>query len=370
MNTQTNTRQNWLPGLFLGVTVLIVAVLFMLFFMWLPTEGTSLGIDLLMSAFDGGTIHYRPIFGLLNPPWSMLPLIPLGLIPDKAGWGLLVFILICILILSVPRQRNRLLYWFQILLLVTSFPALRVMADAQVEGIVIAGLLLTYVAFQHEKPVLMAIGLLLATAKPQAVHIYMLILGLYILHAWQFRRWLTTGLIAGSVVLLTLLWKGAEWWVAINNFQFTNTLIDISLSGAMDRLGVPGPLAVIIWAITGIFALLLMWFSRRDVSRIKIMFLVSTSMLLAPYTGGNTILIPLAVGVIPLMNKHPLQGILLFVLIDAGYFLNRGDLRDVYAYYWTVVLLLMWALAAFDIYRTEIAHQHNTPDAVRLENTA
>ena len=347
------------------VAVLVSAIMMMAFFMWLPIEGTTLGIDLLMSAFDGGRLYYKEIFGLLNPPWSVLPLLPLGFLPDKAGWGLLVYSLLGVLLLSVPRTEKRWLFWLQTLILITAFPTLRIIADGQLEVLVIGGLLLLHFAYKRQQPVLMAIAVLLATAKPQSVFIVMLVLGIYILQTWPVRKWLLFGVVTVGVVGATLLWKGQEWLVAVSNFQFTNTLIDVSLSGALDRFGAPLWVFGVLWLSIFSVSLWLIFQGNRALSREKLAFLVVTSMLLAAYQGGNGILVPLAIGIITLLNRRVWFAVAMIILIDAGYSLNRGVFIPIFSYYITSVLLLMWAGLAWHLYETEIAER----STLKMETT-
>ena len=313
----------------LEIVILVLALIFgasvmMLFFTWLPTEGTTLGIDVLVGAFEGGTIHYAERFGLLNPPWSVLPMIPLGLLPRDAAWGLQVFVLLVILLLCVPRSEKRWQFSLQTLIIVTAFPTLRIMVDGQLEFLIIAGTLLIWVSYDRQMPLLMAIGVLLATAKPQAVYIMMFILALFILQEWSFSRWFTMGLLVLSVVGLTLLWKGHAWWVAINNFAFNNTLIDSSLNGAFARLGLPFTVFLMAWVILLGLTIALIYRSERTLSREKLAFLLTASMLLAPYTGGNGVLVPLAIGILPLMYKRLGLSVGALLLINLGYLLNQA----------------------------------------------
>lgn len=343
-----------------GVAVVFSAILMMIFFMWLPIEGTTLGVDLLMTAFDGGRLYYAEIFGLLNPPWSVLPLIPFGFLPDKAGWGLLTFCLIAVLLLSVPRTEKRWLFWLQAVLLITAFPTLRIIADAQLDVLVIGGLLLVYYAYREQNPILLAIGVLLATAKPQSVHITMLVLGVYLIQAWPVRKWFTFGVITIVVVGLTMLWKGREWLIAVSNFQFTNTLIDISLSGALNRLGAPNIVLVILWVAILVICLWLVWRGNREMSREKLALLTTTSMLLAAYQGGNGILVPFAIGIMPLFSKRPYFAVLIIVLIDVGYLINRPSFINIFSYYFTLVLILMWLGLVWHVYCNEIENKQKT----------
>jgi hypothetical protein len=246
------------------------------------------------------------------------------------------------------------MFWLQAILLITAFPTLRIIADAQLDVLVIAGLLLVHYAYKRQSPLLLAIAVLLATAKPQSVQITMIVLGLYILQTWPVRKWLTFGAITLAVVGRTMLWKGREWLIAIGNFQFANSLIDISLSGALDRIGAPIGVLIVLWLLVFAFCVWLMWRGNRELSREKLALLTVTSMLLAAYQGGNGILVPLAIGIMPMLPKRPVFVGAIMILLNVGYVTNRPQFIEILSYYTTGILILMWLGLACHVYREEI----------------
>jgi hypothetical protein len=97
------------------------------------------------------------------------------------------------------------------------------------------------------------------------------------------------------------------------------------------------------------------WKSGPTFSRAKAAMLISASLLLAPYSAGNSILTVLAVGIIPLFQKRPWIGGLLILLIDLPFLATRELLYWGQGYYWPAFLLLVWALMIVWIRREDAA---------------
>lgn len=343
-----------------------VALAFVIFFMQLDTEGTSLGIDLIFSAFEGGDIYYQINNGLRKPPWSVLILVPTGFIPSKAAWGLLVFATLAVLILSVPMVRPKWRYWLSVFIVVTAFPTLRVIADAQLEVLVIGGILLIHTGYKREHPYLLAAGILLATAKPQVVVLVMPVLGLFVLQTWRVENWLKAGAAVLAVVIPTMLWRGADWIAAVQGTYQAGSILDIGLNAALNRLGfVPSPLIFMLWLALLLATLYLVCRSDRTFSREKIAMLMAASMLLSPYTAGNSVLNVFVIGVIPLFHKRVWIGLALILMVNFFYPFNSPQFIRVYAYYWTVFLLVCWVVLNWHLYRSEAHPERNN---IQTEN--
>ncbi len=153
------------------LTILLLAIaitLFVFAFDQFPLEHTSLAIDwyAIYPAIKGGTLHYGGS-GLRNPPWAVLPILPLGLLSFRASWGLLNLLTFAVLVISVPRYPSRKRWIAGILLLISSFPALRHAADANFEGLVIGGILLLLYGYRQKNIWSTTAGYLLASETYQ-----------------------------------------------------------------------------------------------------------------------------------------------------------------------------------------------------------
>jgi len=340
---------------FLLIVFLALATVFALFFMQIPRE-SGLGIDLIFYAVDEWDIEYHVTNGLRNPPWSALLLMPFGsLLPYQAAWGILVFITTIVLILSVPRVRKKWLFWLSVILLMTNFHTLRVFADAQLEVFVISGVLLIVGGYKRRSPLILAIGILLATTKPQAVIILILTLPFFLLQTWKVQDWLKSAAIVFAVVIPTMLWKGAEWIAAVGGTYQAGGIIDSSLRASLNRLGfLSSEVVWILWAALLIATIAIIFFSDRTLSREKAAFMVASSLLLAPYAAGNSTLIVIAVGLVPILQKRFWLGLVLFFIVDAFYPFNNPSGIWIYASYWTMFLLIMWGVCAWWMYQHEM----------------
>ena len=336
----------------ISVALILSAVVFILFFQQLPIEAGSIAIDWkkIWPQLEGGAVQYRAGY-LMNPPWAAL-MVPLGLLPLRASWGLLAFITTLVLIVSVPRIPNRRLYWLSVALLVFSYPSLRHMIDGNFEALVIAGALLTLQGYRRRQPVVLALGILLISGKPQAAALPILVLGIYALASWRnpdLRRfWLTATLIVLAVVIPLLLWQGGEWLTAMLQIPERESIMDASIAAALHRTGfVPDWLTSLLRLMVLVVTIGLAWMTWPSLSREKMGFLLAAGLLIAPYASGNSQLAVLAVGVIPLFQKRPALGAAL-ILMTAFPILWSDELRFNYSgYYSTVTMLVMWILLGY-----------------------
>lgn len=340
----------------LTLSLAMGAGLFVWFFMRLSTDDNTFGIDLIFYALRDWNIHYDVSNGLRNPPWSVLILVPMGtLLPDRASWGLLAFFTLVGLVASVPRTERKWVFYTSVFLIVSSIPTLRVVVDAQLEILVIGGILAVVYGLRAEAPLILAVGSLFATAKPQAVFLLMPIVGLYMLLNWNRTNVVRTVALVGLVVIPTAIWRGAEWIDAVNGTYQAGSLIDIGLGASMRRTeAFSEPIIALARLAVLIATACIIWISERTISSEKATLLVTSSLLLAPYAAGNSVLIVLAVGVLPLLQRRFWLGLLMFVIADIYLYFNRPSLAEYISYYWTAFLLLSWVIFTWDILRTEV----------------
>jgi uncharacterized membrane protein len=343
--------------LLVAVAAFITALLLTVwFFMRIRIEGTTLAMDWI--TIRPGVDHWDLSYGLDSllriTPWSAVLLLPLGQLPLNAGWGAIAFLTFLVLTLCIPREENDGGKWILgLLALVLSFPALRTMADGNVEFLTIGGLVLMEFGLLRKSPIVFALGILLTVSKVQEVWILVIFLPLLSGKEWNSRRWLITSGVLALVVVPSILWKGTEWFLSVFSIQDRGSIMDSSLLATVPRLGGSNAAALVLWIV--VFGLVMtagVWLIR-GFSREALGFLTAGSLLLAPYAAGNNLLIVYAIGVMPLLLSRRWEGVLLAAWINLPYLVL--PFREVnYRYsatYWTLVLGLAVVLFGLRLMR-------------------
>jgi hypothetical protein len=328
------------------VSILIFLSIFAYFFSQFNIESNSLAIDWknFYPSLQGGDIKYSSIEGILFPPWSLIPFLPLGLLSMQISWGLLAGISVFVLLFSIPQSKSKALYYFSIFILILSFPSLRNIADGNVEGIVIAGILLILFGNKSKNALASVIGVILVTIKFQEIYLFLIVWGVYVLLTWPYRKYLLTFASILVIVGISLLWRGETWLaVLIGAIQkYSNSIVNISMSATSERLGLPHLLFIIIWIIVLIITLFLAWRSHSNLSREFTGMLITSSLLLTPYAATNSVLTILAIGVLPLFHSNRFLGTILIILFNIPYLFSSVTLYNYQATYWTLVMFITW----------------------------
>jgi hypothetical protein len=339
------------------VVIILLAlfiVLFVSIFKRLPIEGTSLALDWggIWQGIEGGTINYGK--GLRNPPWSIIPVLPFGLLSFRESWALLAIVTLGVLVISVPRNSSNRNFWFYTFLISTSFPTLRLVADGNLEALAIAGILIMLHGYRSRSPGALSVGILLASAKPQESWLFILAIALYSYQQWSLKRVATAFTIVVLFVAPSMLWVGKDWLQALISIEARGSIMDASLIAAMNRLMVSPWLIGIFWLAILIVTIVVVLRTGISFSRQKAGFLISASLLLSPYAAGNNMITVLAIGIIPLLKESPKTGLLMIVLINLQYFfLNSSIMYSFSAFYSTGLLLLSFLLLGGYVYRSE-----------------
>lgn len=327
------------------------AALFVLAFSRLPIQNGGLAIDWkqIWAGTHGLVAHYGAT-ELRTPPWALPAVWPLTLLPLAPSWALAACATLAVLALAVPPGRKWLL---GVLALATSYPALRQLVDGNLEALVIAGVLLLLpqaaATADRRRPWLLAAGLLLATAKIQETWLLLALLGLLVWRSWP-RPQLARA--AGLTLLCAaplLAWKGGEWWQAMVTFPWPGTAIDSSL-GAFAARTAPWLLWVL-WPLVLLVTLATLR-ARPQLDRLSTGALLAAGLLLAPYAASNSVLTPLALAGPALLQRRAWLGAAAFALADLPYlFLGNLAWRTNFeSNYWTVFLLLLWAISLWELH--------------------
>lgn len=362
--THSSQPVAWQQWVLVTILLGIIASICIVFFMSLPIENTRLGIDNIAYALRPWTAIYSHAndTGFKNPPWTaLLLMLPANLLPHQAFWGFIVFCTLLAQVVCIPAAGA---FWRRLLaalLLMTCFPAMRNIADANLEFFVIGGTLLLVAGYRRQQPLLLAAGGLFVTAKPQSTSLLLVVLALYLLQTWHWRRLVQAVALAALLIVPAMLWRGQAWLGAVNNYYLMNTLIDMSLDATLRRLGVESSL--LLAAALGAVILItgwVCWRSRYDFGREKAGLLIAASILIAPYVGANAPVNFIAIGVIPLFMSRPMLGMILFALINVPYFWSLDQL-NYQSNYWTLLALLIWGILSCRVLR------HPPPDTPAVQ---
>jgi len=348
-------------------SLFLSGVLFITAFRQLPIENTSLGLDwrTIWEGIQHGRVTFgnteNGIGGMFTPPWGVLFLLPFGFLSFRDSWGIISLVTLISLVMSVPRLSNKKLDVMGTVLLILSFPALRNLADGNLEGLVVGGIILMLLGYNSSNPLVLSLGVLLATVKFQETWLLCLVAFYLIWRRWPtFHQGLVFTIIGVTVIFSVLLW-GRDWVKAfvlntpnmggLSSAMGRGTLIDITASAALGRLGLP------LWfiSVTWIFLLgITLWLLRHHPPALSISweyaaFLVAASMLLAPYVSGNSFLTIVAIGIIPLLRRNRFAAIALIILAYLPYLMSKNTLYYYQSYYWSFLLFVVWVVVGHQI---------------------
>lgn len=361
-------RKDLFSVILFSASLVLISAVFLFAFRNLPIENTTLGLDwrTIWEAVYRGKVTYGntgdTIGGFYTPPWGVLLLWPLGFLSFRDSWAIISLLTIIALVLSVPRTQQRRLDFIAILLLVLSFPSLRNLADGNLEGLVIAGLALLIYGFNHQRPYIFAIGILLATVKFQETWLLVAAILILSLFYWPIDQKIKSYTLIGSIIVLSMVLWGRPWIsslfsdsqeaVGLSSEMGRGSLIDITLSAALGRLGAPSWFTGAAWLL---LAGATLWFSWQTpcqawLSWSPTTLLLSASMLLSPYVSGNSYLTLLALSVIPLFQENRLIGAMMIGLAYLPYFMTVDLLYYYQSYYWTGLIGALWFLAGYRTY--------------------
>ena len=324
--------------------LLLVLRLSLQVFERLPIEGTGLALDWrsIWGGVRGGQPSYET--GLRIPPWGAILLIPFGLLSLRSSWALITLATISGLVACVPREWGRWQRLIATILLTTSYSALRLFADGNIEVLIIVGILLMIRSLPRRNNWALAGAVLLITLKIQETWLLLIILASHVTRQWPRKLWLGAAGIVAAVCVPSLLWLGPAWWGAFAGIQQRGSIMDASILAGLARLGLPGWMAGVVWLVLLGAIILLARKAPSLVGREWAGLLVSASLVLAPYAAGNSLVTVLAIGVTPMLAAWPIVGAVVFLLDDLKYALSGDFMFQWGALYATAQFLLIGAI--------------------------
>ncbi|MCC6798578.1 MAG: hypothetical protein IT325_00555 [Anaerolineae bacterium] len=339
MRVQNRSRRQYTEIAIFGISVAVTGALFLIFVSRFDLEDSALAFDwkMLWPGFRGGQLHWDEF--IQNPPWSIIFVMPLGFLSLRASWGVMMLLTLFSLILSVPRQGSARRWYAGILALVLSYPALRELMDGNFEAFTILGVLLMVRSHERRAPVLMALGVLLAMIKPQITYLLLVIAALHTYRTTPRAFQVRLALALLVVIIPTSLWQGGPW---LESYERITRSWGISLSVILGAAGVPSIFTAL--AQIAVVAVSL-WAAGRGSTTLtppKMGMLLAGGLLAAPYSQSLSMLVVLAIGVIPVMLDRPRVGIPLFALFNLPYLTRLVTLADPPTALMTASLVAAW----------------------------
>ncbi|MGB7340641.1 MAG: glycosyltransferase 87 family protein [Phototrophicaceae bacterium] len=283
-----------------------------------------------------------------TPPWSVMFLLPFTALSFGLGWAAMMYVTTIALVLAVPRRPSRNKWLVGTLLLLTAHPVLRNFADVNLEGFLIAGVLISLYAFHEKKPYILALGILIAGLKPQGVFLVFIIMGLYMLRTFHWRDIGKVVAVCGCVFIVTMLLWGQVWLESL-----TLLPAGISLSASLADLGLSTIGISIIRAIVVLVSLIVAYRGEPTLDRAKVGLLIAASVLVAPYANGLSLVTSLAFGGIAIFMSRPWLGIFVFLIYNLPYVqalgVNSFTIED--SLYYMIIQLILWSILLVDVYR-------------------
>lgn len=288
---------------------------------------------------------------IFHPPWTLGLLWPLTAWSLPISRGLATLATLVVFLVSVPRHPNRLHWISAVFLLALSYPMLRHLADGNLEAMIVGGALLAIFAIQRGSPGWLALGLILLSAKVQESWLLFIFLGYTLWQRWPRRAVFKAAAIAVIGVAPFALWRGAQWLNALLAFPYAGTPVNSSLLNTLALLGAPDWLGWALWAAALAATLRVLWRARHRLGRAEVGLSVAAGLMLAIYAAGNSVVTPLALGVIPFYQRRPKAGLLLIALFYLPYLgLARPDLRLAWqTVYLGLALTVTWLVLLIDV---------------------
>lgn len=301
----------------LGVGAFITAVLLLVvcFTLWWPR-----GVDyhftfrpVARGFLTGETRLYdEASLGFYNAPWTLVILMPLGLLSFSLGQAILNTISLCVLagtavLLQVPRRIPVLF----IVLSLVNLHVVDVLFRGQVDALVLLGVLLGWVGVRHHRPYLLSWGLWFIAIKPNNL---LLVVAVYLLaiRYWGRRDLFRVVSVPLISFALSLVIVGPDWPLRyVQNYQLYGPPRYLAVTSwrAFNQLGLPDEP---FWFVAVLLVLaVLVAAYRTGLTEHTLTAALTTGLLVSPYVVGNH-LVYLIPAYLLIASRNRWLGLLIF----------------------------------------------------------
>lgn len=188
--------------------------------------------------------------------------------------------------------------------------------DANFEAFTILGVLLLLHGYHSQAPILAALGMLLAMIKPQLTYLLLLVAALYIVENMPRTYQFKIGIVLLLIMAPAAVWQGRPWLESFNENAFD---WGISLAVVLKSAHVPLIVIRLTQVLVVLASLTLAWKGNRQLTRVKVGMLIAGAALAAPYSQGHSLLVVLAIAIIPALLTTPVYALLGFLLPNLAF---------------------------------------------------
>jgi hypothetical protein len=294
--------------IFFSITVIALFLFFAT--VWpLTADYSYVFWPVVRSFIEGDTKLYDEFSrGFFNAPWAIFILLPIGYLPVKYGQALLITIQLIGLVLAVDHfteKRNNKMDLLIIFLALANIHTFGLLASGNLDGLLVIGILASWMGAKDNKPILFGTGLWLLSIKPINILFAIPVLVKKI-WGWSMKdKLLSLGPLIVTI-LISFPVFGLNW---INRYFEAMSSVppnikpQTSLWRLLSFLGIQTDLALWIFCFAGIIFLIFLLRSKQ-VEENMLHLGLSSNLVFSPYALGNHYVL-LAPAFAMLAQKYP-----------------------------------------------------------------
>jgi hypothetical protein len=231
--------------------------------------------------------------GFYNTPWTIFPLIPIALLPLRYGQALLLIpqILALLFVIDLFLEKNEApLNLLIVGLALVNIHTFGLVASGNIDGFLVLGLGLGWIAAKKEKPWLLGLGLWLLSMKP--INVLFVIFVLFkMVWDWPVRDKIIAVLPLVVTVAVSFPIFGLSWplrYVQAMAEHPPNIKPQTSLWRLFSHFGVERDLALgLFFVVSVIFLFAIIQIKNFNINKKTLIMALSANLVFSPYTLGN-----------------------------------------------------------------------------------
>lgn len=251
--------------------------------------------------------------GFYNAPWTLLILVPLGLLSFSLGQAVLNTLSLSIIAsTSFFLQAARRIPPLFVVLSMVNLHTVDVLFRGQVDALALFGVLLGWLGVRNHRPYVLSWGLWFIAIKPNNL---LLVVAVYLLAVryWDRRDLLRVVSIPAISFALSLLIVGPDWplrYIENHRVYGPSRYLSVTIWRALDQAGL---LAELFWPVAALLVIAALVFAyRAGLTEHVLILALTTNLLVSPYVVGNH-LIYLVPAYLLIASRNRWLGVLIFL---------------------------------------------------------